>query len=383
MNSHFLFSKVARAEANDVNNYRGISLLNVLGKMFSFVLNKRLQKWCDECSLIPESQAGFRTSYSIMDNVFTLQSLIQKYIKPGWRFYVFDFYKAFDWVDRAKLWLIMRNLGCSGPMYSILQNMYKSVVSCVKVRVEEHGNNRLFNFHITEYFQCTSGVKQGCVLSPLLFSLFISQLEKDLFSSGAHGVQLLSNDEDVLCLLYADDLSLIDDNVRDLQRKIGILQTFCTHWGLKVNVDKSKIVVFRNGGYLRRSEKWFWEGKILETVSYYSYLGMLFSSRLCWTRTLEDRAHKGLRIVSHLRRLFKKFQGLDFTIAKNIFDIKIKPMLLYGAEIWGTQNRDTIDHVQITYWKAFLGLGKGTPNCLVLQEVGRVNLCTDYKYRAI
>lgn len=139
------------------------------------------------------------------------------------------------------------------------------------------------NVHLTSYVQARSGVKQGCIFSPFLFSIFISEFVKEINCADCTGIELLSNDSESNCLLYADDLSIFADTVRNMQKKMDFLQKYCTKLNLKVNIQKSKMVVFRYGGYLRNSEKWWFENKRIEVVTYYSYLGMLFSSRLCWS----------------------------------------------------------------------------------------------------
>lgn len=390
-----IFALHKKGSTEDANNYRGISLLNVFGKVFSHVLNARLVTWCDQNEVIPEAQGGFRAGYSTVDNIFVLQSLVQKYIgKAGGRFYVLfiDFCKAFDLVDREKLWYALRKQGCHGNMQRMLMSMYKSVLASVRVlQGSTAESNLLYDvprerkaMYLTEYFECLSGVKQGCILSPILFSIFISELEKELSSSvNLKGVELSTNDAHAFSLLYADDVCIFADSVIDLQRKINWLETFCAKWRLKINTEKSKVVVFRNGGYLKGTEKWFLGNERLESVTYYSYLGLIFSSRLCWSKCVENHACKALRVLSFIRRMFNRLDGLNVVTAFKIFDCKVKPILLYGAEIWGTKCHDVIDNVQVKFCKAFLGVGKTTPNCLALSEVGRYPLSVDYKCRAV
>ena len=393
-----IFPLYKKGNANDVNNYRGISLLNVLGKIFSHVLNARLKRWCDMFNVIPEAQAGFRSNYSTIDNIFTLQSLVQKYIgQAGGRFYVLyvDFFKAFDWVDRAKLWYIMQENGCNNNMLAILKSMYASVMASVRILHASQSDSSGIRMndgmpgglsdgmYLTEYFNCMSGVKQGCKISPILFSIFISQFEKEMTANDIRGVQLLANDVHANSLMYADDLALFADNVLDMQRKINALEEFCDKWKLKINTDKSKMMVFRNGGYLKQSEKWWFKGEILSVASYYSYLGVVFSSRLCWSKFIDNQVCKGLRIISRLRHVFNKLDGVDIKTAAKIFDMKIKPLLMYGSEIWGTKQYDTVENVQTRFFKAFLGIGKTTENRFILSEVGRHSVCIDTKCRAV
>ena len=385
-----IFPLYKKGDPNNVNNYRGISLLNILGKIFSHILNARLKHWCDINQLIPEAQAGFRSSYSTIDNIFILQSLVQKYIsRPGGRFYVFyvDFFKAFDWIDRNKLWLILSKYGCQGNMMNVLMSMYKSVLASVRVTESQNdggvNNDLSHSLFITDYFECLSGVKQGCVLSPILFSIFISEFEKELAQGPLPGVEILTNDMHAHSLLYADDLVLFGDSVFEIQKKINALEHFCNKWHLRVNVDKSKMMVFRNGGYLKRTEKWWFNNDRLAVNTYYSYLGLVFSSRLCWSKCVDNHAHKALRVISFIRQMFKNFNFIDLSTASKIFDVKIKPMLLYGAEIWGTKRHACIEYAQIKFYKNFLGIGKTTENCFILKEVGRYPLWIETHIRAV
>lgn len=391
-----IFPLHKKGNINNVNNYRGISLLNILGKIFSHVLNERLKQWCDCNNIIPEAQAGFRSSYSTVDNIFVLQSLVQKYIgKAGGRFYVFfvDFQKAFDRINRGKLWLILQKNGCEGKMLTILKSMYDSVLSSIRIVAHNRQNSHDFalyskydmsyNTCITDYFECMSGVKQGCILSPILFSIFISQLDKELANSNVQGIELSTNETVAYSLLYADDLVLFSDNVIDMQKKIDALNIFCLNWDLKVNIDKSKMMVFRNGGYLKQTEKWWINKTRIESVTYYSYLGILFSSRLSWSKWADNQACKASKIIFKIRNMFNRLESINCTTALKIFDAKIKPMVLYGSEIWGTKAYECIEHIQIRFIKTFLGVGKSTENHLVLKEMGRYPLWVETKFRAI
>ena len=230
------------------------------------------------------------------------------------------------------------------------------MLSCVKLfrhpNQERHRENDLF---ITDYFECLSGVKQGCVLSPILFSIFISEFEKNLSNCNLQGIEIVSNDALIHCLLYADDLVLFADSIVNLQKKINALEKFCEEWSLKVNIEKSKVMVFRNGGYLKQKEKWWLNNVKLEVTTYYSYLGALFSSRLNWSKCIDNQSSKALRIISLIRNLFKTLDNFSLRIASKIFDIKIKPIILYGSEIWGTRRHESLEHVQIKFYKLFWG----------------------------
>ena len=114
-------------------------------------------------------------------------------------------------------------------------------------------------------------------------------------------------------LMYADDLTIFADTVFDMQSKIDLLFNFCSKWGLTVNLNKTKMVVFRNGGYLKSIEKWNYGGISIDVTTYYAYLGIIFSSRLCWSKYIENISFKALRMVGVVRKMFNKFNNLNET----------------------------------------------------------------------
>ena len=136
----------------DPDNYRGISLMDSICKIFMHVLNTRLTEWCDFNNVIDEAQAGFWKKYSTTDNIFVLMSLVQKYLtKKRGRFYCIfiDFSKAFDSIRHDKLWESMERKGISGNYLKIFKSLYSKLKSCIKA-----------NGKLTEYFNCTIGSRQ-------------------------------------------------------------------------------------------------------------------------------------------------------------------------------------------------------------------------------
>ena len=96
------------------------------------------------------------------------------------------------------------------------------------------------------------------------------------------GVYINENVPNLSCLVYADDVADGADTVLRLQKQIDTISRFCDCTGLKLNISKTKIVVFRRGGIVKENEKWFYKGKKIDVVSYYKYLGLIFTSKLNW-----------------------------------------------------------------------------------------------------
>jgi hypothetical protein len=99
---------------------------------------------------------------------------------------------------------------------------------------------------MSDYFSLQTGLMQGEALSPMLFSLFINDLEKEMLKSGCESI-LLQN-LNLFLLLYADDTVIFSESVEGLQKMLDTLKSYSEHWKLEVNVSKTKMVVFRNGG---------------------------------------------------------------------------------------------------------------------------------------
>jgi hypothetical protein len=118
----------------------------------------------------------------------------------------------------------------------------------------------------TDFFDCPVGLRQGCCLSPELFAIFINEIAKAVDNGGMHGIQLLPGLVELFILLFADDIVLLSDTARGLQNQINVLYQACKNLYLTVNLDKTKVMVFRKGGFLGRNERWTLGGRPLEVV---------------------------------------------------------------------------------------------------------------------
>ena len=151
-------------------------------------------------------------------------------------------------------------------------------------------------------FECPHGLRQGCVLSPTLFSIIINELAAEVSENGKHGVQLLPGLIELFILLFADDLALLSCSPTGVQTQLDCLQRVCLDLGLTVNTDKSKVMVFRKGRLLGRSERWFIGGNILEVVNRYLYLGFTFTTAMNANEAAKQLAAKGKKSLFELLR---------------------------------------------------------------------------------
>ena len=116
----------------------------------------------------------------------------------------------------------------------------------------------------------------------------MSHLCLEIIGKGKHGVQLEPNGTELFLLLFVDDIVLLFDMVPGLQNQINNLENAADKLGLVVNTDKTKAVVFRNGGFLPAHEKWMISDSKIEVVTQYKYLGVTLSTKLCTNTILSD-----------------------------------------------------------------------------------------------
>ena len=144
------------------------------------------------------------------------------------------------------------------------------------------------------------------MLSPALFTLFIKEFSELIENNGISGVQFFPEDVQVLILLFADDIALISDTIVGLQRQLHLLRDYCLESKLVVNVVKTKVVVFKNGGRISHHERWYFDGNLLEVVNCFTNVGLTFTMQLSLHRMSSDLAKKGKRVlVSLLSSLYE------------------------------------------------------------------------------
>ena len=137
-------------------------------------------------------------------------------------------------------------------------------------------------------------------MSPILFALFIDELYTLLCENDIRGIQLFPSIVEVFLLMFADDIALISDTVVGLQRQLNILFLFCEKSKLIVNIDKTKILVFKRGGAIARREKWYFNNNELEIVNGFTYVGVYFSNRLSMYKMADVMSIKSKKVLLYI-----------------------------------------------------------------------------------
>ncbi len=313
-----------KGQRTDPANYRGITLSNSLAKVFGLVLRQRLTTFCEVENTIDERQSSHRKKSRTIDNVFVLRALFDKYcnVQKQTLYVAFiDFKKAFDSVWHEALFLKLRKAGVCGKFYNIIKNMYQSI-SCT-VKYDNSRQSR--DFHVER------GVRQGDVLSPLLFNTFVNDIIPLLQEESNAPPKLI--DTAIGCLLYADDLMVLSTTEEGIQNSLNKLHSFCLTWKLEVSLDKSKIMCFHKTGKTKKKNFMLGNEELKYTDSY-TYLGVELSKS--GSSKLADQAlHKrAMRAWFKMKKLISGAGLMPRTILK-MLDQLVKPIAIYGAEIWG------------------------------------------------
>ena len=253
-------------------NYRPITLLSCVGKLFTGIISNRLNKYAEKCDLIRNTQAGFRKNHSTIDHIFVMYSLTEMLGNKSKQLFAafIDLKQAFDTIWRDGLWYKLVNCNITGKCYKLIQNMYQGIKSCLTVNVVQ-----------TDYFSCNIGLRQGENLSPFLFSVYLNDLEDFFFKNIPNeGIDCISSELDDLAyiyvklflLMYADDTVILSETSEGLQTALNFYSEYCNVWKLKINVSKTKVVVFATGR--RGNFSFFLNGDDIEVVGEYKYLGV-------------------------------------------------------------------------------------------------------------
>ena len=231
-----------KGSLTDPSNYIGITISSCVGKLFNKILNNRLVQYLQKHNTLCKEQIGFTKGNRTSDHMFILKNLVDRHTHKGASplFTCFvDFKRAFDTVWHDGLFYKLRQIGVSDKFYHTIKSMYVSTKLSVKI-----GDSS------TNTFSSATGVRQGDNLSPTLFNIFINDIPA-YFDSSCDPVKLTQRY--INCLLYADDLILVSNSAEGLQNCMDKLSTFCNDWGMNINLDKTKTLVFSSGSRQKKS----------------------------------------------------------------------------------------------------------------------------------
>ena len=361
---HSLVSAIHKKGAKeDPDNYRGISLMSCLGKLFLTIINNRLTEFCIAKGLISPCELGFVQGNRTSDPHIILQNLLRKYChKRGKRLYgcFVDFSKAFDCVPRDILMKKLQDRGINGKVLEIIKTLYLEDTASIKV-----GDT------YSPPFKTNRGVRQGCVLSPLLFVLFLSDLQ-EILDDSKDNVKL-DGETEISCLMWADDILILSETEEGLQKKLHALERYSKANKLTVNTKKTQCMVFNKTGRLLKNHKFTYNNTILECVREYKYLGFLVTPSGEITSGLKDLRNRTMKALGKMKTTLGAFFLHDISNTIHLYTYVIRPILLYCSDFWGCLKQpknNPIETFHTMFCKQLLGVRKQTNNDAALNELG-------------
>lgn len=322
------------------SNYRGITLLSLPGKAFARVLHSRLTEVVDH--KIQEEQCGFRRGRGTTDQLFLLQQIVEKaweFAQPVYISFV-DLEKAYDRVDRRLMWEILEEYGVDRHLIGAISSLYSDSMSYVRILGRK-----------SEPFRVGAGLRQGCVLSPLLFIIYMDRIGRR--SLGQERVTIGS--ASVSHLLFADDLAILAPSQSDLRRALERFSLECEAASMRINVAKTEtLVISRNPVQCTLHVS----GVSLQQVEKFKYLGVLFSSDGSLDQEIDRRIGSAAAIMRQLGRGVIRKRELSNTAKLSVFRSIFVPTLTYGHENWvmTERTRSRIQAAEMRFLRGIAGL---------------------------
>jgi hypothetical protein len=338
----------------DLNNYRGISLISHFGKLLEKIITIRLTAVAELYGWLPESQNGFRVGRSTSHSIFVSRLVSSLCVEKGLtccKAFI-DFVKAYDKVNQDLLWMILERRGVPPKMVALIKAIHEN--SMARVRLDGE---------LSDPFQLSCGLKQGSMLSPLLFNIFSGAMieaindrvkglgMKFLFRRGGEVFDITNikfgEVFHIWNILFADDAELLADSPENLQRLVDIFVEVSTAYGQEVSLKKSEVVFVNQAAVVVESsvEEASKEqsstditvyGSKLQLKDSFSYLGAPEDSQATMVVVLERRVKSGNRAFNMRNAALFNNRELSYTTKLRYYVVYVNSVLTYACETWTT-----------------------------------------------
>lgn len=354
-----------KGDRNDLGNYRPISILPIFSKAFEKILYSRISKFADKHCLISQNQFGFRKNMStelalLEQKEYILTQLENKDIVLG---IFIDFSKAFDLVNHEVLLKKLWYYGIRGHEAGILHS-YLSYRKQIVYLNNEH----------SEIKSVTSGVPQGSKLGPLLFIIYLNDI--------------ININPIAKFIIYADDTSMffsgsdIKELVGECNHTLIELQKWSTANSMKVNVNKSKAVVFRSKNKpVPPHPSIMLNSNRIEIVDNFKCLGVVFSATMSWESHVNSLATKLAQLTGIIGRLR---YILTSSVKLMLYNSLFYSHLNYCQLVWGTATYSCLQRIHVLQKKCLRHIYNapyGAPSSNFFSEAGVIRIHSLYRYR--
>lgn len=297
-------------------NYRTISLISHPSKVMLNIILDRLKSLAEE--VLSEEQAGFRPGRSTVQQIFNSRILTEKYMQHQQDLYhnFIDFRKAFDRVWHTGLWNTMRYFDVDEGLIKIIEALYSKATSAV-----------MTNTVMGDFFATNVGVRQGCILSPTLFNLYLEKIMQDTLEK--HQTTVSIGGRPICNLRFADDIDLMASSETELQNLTDLLVESASCYGMEISTEKSQVLVNSRG---IRQTRIVVNGDVLEDVDKFKYLGVILTKDGASTTEVRSRLAMATAAMARLNVIWKS--TISFRVKLKLYKSLVTSILLYGCEAW-------------------------------------------------
>ena len=370
-------------------DHRPICIMSCIAKIYSCVLNIRLQNHLNTNNLLSDTQNGFRAGRSCIDHIFSLVTILRnRKLENKQTFLCFvDFRRAFDSVNHVLLFNILSSeFGIVGRIYSSLLSLYSNP----QTRVVLTSPNSI---DATDYFSCPQGVKQGDIISPTMFQIFVHGLTSELEKSGL-GVRLelppttppptwpptpapptpppppTPSSMLVNHLIYADDLVCIAECTKDLQKLINIVHFWCCKHRIEANLLKTEIMHVRATLTTRTRVNFKFGQRVISYCSSYKYLGLTLNQFLDFGKMSNSFSDPASRALNAVTCKMIKNKGFPFNVFEMLYNSCVTSITDYAHEVIGYHQYSESANIHTKAIRSYLGVGRSANLCGLRHEVG-------------
>ena len=341
-----------KEDPSDVNNYRPISLLSCLSKLFEKIVFKYIFNFLRDNNKISLKQSGFMPGDSTVYQLVHLYHLFCEALdnKKDIRITFCDISKAFDRVWHKGLLFKLKKTGISGPLLS----WFESYLSYRQQRVVVGGE-------FSDWGHIKAGVPQGSVLGPLLFLIYINDITEVVNSE----VRLFA--DDTILYVYVDNPVA---SAEALNSDLEQIDNWAKQWIIRFSPPKTESLTISRKKNKQPSPPLYFGGTPIREVSSHKHLGITFTNDLNWNKHLTQIANSAGKCVDVLNAL--KFK-LDRKTLEKLYLSFVRSKLEYGNIIWDNctqEQTDMLENVQLRAAKIVSGAIRRTHSELLYKELG-------------